>query len=310
VPNIAGYDLLNEPGHGVGPTAPPVLLADFEALGDFYGRAIDAIRAGESDVGVDARPIFFEQSILGSAPPPTFSDDPGLVFAPHVYGGSIIPFLSVDQSWDLALAQARGFDASVWIGEYGWFDDPGEHPELLQRATRFGQREDGSASDGTGDEPPAFVPAGSAWWQWTTGCGDPHRIVDPGLEPEGKSWQYRLATCPDGEDHGVVPEWREVVTRPAVRFAPGWITSVASDGAARTLTVEATDAERGQEVVLWFPGDPGGDDPDGEDRGPAPEVTGEGIGKADVGRSGRGWLVRSEVERADYRVVVRPAAAG
>jgi len=79
---------------------------------------------------------------------------------------------------------------------------------------------------------------------------------------------------------------------------------VTSDGAARTLGVEATGAEPGQELVLWFPGDPQGDP------GPAPEVDGEGIGSVDAGRSGRGWLVRATVEAADYRVEVAPARTG
>jgi hypothetical protein len=160
------------------------------------------------------------------------------------------------------------------------------------------------------------VPAGSAWWQWTTGCGDPHRIVDPGLEPEGPSWQHRLSQCPDGEDRGVVPEWRTLVTRPAVRFAPGWLTSVTSDGAARTLEVEGTGADPGQELVLWFPGDQGdpgasaGDPDPGTDRGDPPELDGEGVGPATVEGAARGWLVTTTVEAADYRVEVAPASTG
>jgi endoglycosylceramidase len=309
-PNVAGYDLLNEPGHGRGATAPDGLLAEFPPLGDYYARAIGAIRAAEGAAGVGPRPIFFEQSIVGSPPPADFSDDPGLVFAPHIYGGSIVEILTVDQNWDLTLTQAQAFGSSLWIGEYGWFDDPAGRPELVERATRFGRREDGAPSEAPGSTPPPFVPAGSAWWQWTTGCGDPHRIVDPGLEPEGPSWQYRLGSCPDGEDHGVVPEWRTMVTRPAVRFAPGWLTGVTSDGAARSLAIEAVDAEPGQELVLWFPGDPAGDDIAGDDRGPAPEVDGEGIGAVATEGSGRGWLVRAEVEAAEYRVEVAPAPAG
>jgi endoglycosylceramidase len=306
-PNIAGYDLLNEPGHGRGPTAPPALLAEFPALGEFYDRAIDAIRLAEQDAGVDPRPVFFEQTVAGSAPPADFSDDPGLVFAPHIYGGSIIEFLTVDQNWDLVHAQATGFGTSLWIGEYGWFDDPAARPEYVERATRFGEREDGAPSDGPGATPPPFVPAGSAWWQWTTGCGDPHRIVDRGLEPEGPSWQYRLSECPSGADLGVVPEWRTLVTRPMVRFAPGWLTSVTSDGESDGdgdgpgLRVEAVDAEPGQQLVLWFPGGPGN---------AKPQVDGEGIADAASEQLGRGWLVTATVEAAGYRVEVAPAASG
>jgi endoglycosylceramidase len=308
-PNIAGYDLLNEPGHGRGDTAPPGLLAEFPALGELYAAAIDGIRRGEQEAGIEARPIFFEQSVVGSPPPADFSDDPGLVFAPHLYGGSIIEFLSVDQSWDLALTQAAAFQSTLWIGEYGWFDDPATHPEYVERAARFGVREDGGPSDAPGAEPPPFVPAGSAWWQWTTGCGDPHRIVDHDLEPEGPSWQYRLGSCPDGEDHGVVPEWRTVVTRPYARFAPGWIDTLTSDGAAGTLDLRAGGAEPGQQVELWVPG--GGGDPGaepGDDPGAEPTVDGEGITGVTSTQLGIGWRVTADVEASSYRVTITPGA--
>ena len=71
-----------------------------------------------------------------------------------------------------------------------------------------------------------------------------------------------------------------------------------SDGAARTLQVEATGAEPGDELVLWFPGES------------EPVVDGDGIGRADAGRARRGWLVEVEVEAADYRVEVAAAPSG
>jgi endoglycosylceramidase len=293
-PAIAGYDLLNEPGHGTGATAPPGLLADFDALGRFYDRAIDALRQGEAHAHVAARPIFFEYSVSGSPPPADFSDDPGLVFAPHVYGGSIVSFLTVDQSWELAFGQAAAFHTSLWVGEYGWFEDPRAHPVDVERATRFGQLEDGAPSDAPGATAPPFVPAGSAWWQWTTGCGDPHRIVDRGLEPSGEGWQYRLSTCPDGKDHGVVPQWRTIVTRPYPRFAPGWIDRLSADGAGGTLELHATGAERKQHVELWVPG-----------RG-RPQVGGKGIAGVETARSGIGWRVTARLTASGYEVTVTP----
>jgi endoglycosylceramidase len=299
-PNVAGYDLLNEPGHGQGDTAPPGLLAEFPALGDFYAAAIGGIRRGEDTAGIEPRPIFFEQSVVGSPPPADFSDDPGLVFAPHLYGGSIVDLLTVDQSWELAFTQTRAFATSLWIGEYGWFDDPATHPEYVERLTRFGVREDGGPSDAPGAAPAPFVPAGSAWWQWTTGCGDPHRIVDRDVEPEGPSWQYRLGSCPDGDDHGVVPEWRTVVARPYARFAPGWIEALTSDGAAGTLDLRASGAEPGQQIELWVPGDP--DDPDGAE----PTVDGEGLTGVATTQLGIGWRVTAAVEASSYRVTITP----
>lgn len=287
-PSVAGYDLLNEPGHGRAETAPSGLVAEFPALGDFYARAIDAIRAAEDDAGIDPRPILVEPTVLGSPPPVGFSDDPGVVYAPHVYGGSIVSILTVDQHWDLVTAQATGFETSLWIGEYGWFDNPATHPELVDRLEQFADREDGALVSGSTERAP-FVPAGSAWWEWSNACGDPHRVTDRGLVPQGEVWQYRLLTCPDGEDHGVVPEWRAVVARAYPRHTPGWITDLASGPG---LSLAATDADPGAELVVWVPG---------EDE---PHLAGEGVASVAARRSGLGWVVTAEVCDDAYTVTV------
>ena len=311
-PSIAGYDLLNEPGHGRGATAPTGgLLSDFPALGDFYAEATGAIRRGEEAAGVHPRPVFFEHSVAGNPPPPDFSDDPGLVFAPHIYGGSIVTFLSVDQNWDVMLSLAEGWGTGIWVGEYGWWDDPAERPEIVDRVEQFGVREDGGPAEGGGpagggsaDGGPAVVPVGSAWWQWSNGCGDPHQITDAGIAAPDEIRQYRVTSCAPGaavgQDEGVVTEWREVLTRPAVRFAPGWITGLAADGPAGTLEVTADEATPGAEVELWVPA------PDG---GEQPVVGGDGIAAVDAVRRGQGWRVTAEVCSASYEVVVGPAAS-
>ena len=285
-----GYDLLNEPGHGQGATAPTGgLLSEFPALGDYYARAIGAIREGESAAGVEPRPIYFEHSVAGNPPPPGFSDDPGLVFAPHIYGGSIVEFLTVDQNWDAMLSLAEGWQTSIWVGEYGWWDDPAERPELVERVESFAARE---------DRAPGFVPVGSAWWQWNNGCGDPHQVTGAGVGPQDEVRQYRVTGCASGvpDDLGVVPEWRRILTRPAVRFAPGWITDLASEGATGTLDVRAADATPGADVELWVPGDE------------RPRVGGSGIAGVESARQGGGWRVSAEACAAGYRVVVGPGA--
>ena len=294
-PSVAGYDLLNEPGHGQGPTAPVGgLLSEFPALGDYYGRAIDAIRQGEQAAGIDPRPIYFEHSVAGNPPPAAFSDDPGLVFAPHIYGGSIVELLTVDQNWDVMLSLADGWDTSVWVGEYGWWDDPAERPEVVERVERFAAREDGAlAGGGTG-----VVPVGSAWWQWNNGCGDPHQITAAGMAAPDEIRQYRVTGCIDGgaRDDGVVPAWRDVLTRPAVRFAPGWITALAVDGDAVTLELRAEDATPGAVLELWIPGDE------------RPLVGGTGIAEVEPTRQGSGWNVTATVCADTYDVVTGPDA--
>jgi endoglycosylceramidase len=298
-PSVAGYDLLNEPGHGRAETAPTGLLAEFEPLGDFYARAIDGIRHGENAAGIDPRPIFFEPTVVGNPPPAAFSDDPGLVYAPHIYGGSIADFISVDAHWSLVTSQAQGYETSLWSGEFGWWGDPDEHPEWLARVKRFAVREDGGPDESPGATPAAYVPVGSAWWQWITGCGDPHAITSAGKEPSGEYAQYRMLTCPDGEDRGVITGWRPTLTRPYPRFAPGWITGLSADGDARTMDLQATDvASTPAQVELWVPG---------EDE---PTVGGTGIAAVGTTRIGLGWVVTAKVCDEEYHVSVGPADGG
>jgi endoglycosylceramidase len=291
-PGIAGYDILNEPGHGRGDMAPSGLLADFAPLGQLYDRAIEAIRAGEDRASTPARPIFFEHTVSGNPPPAGFSDDPGLVFAPHVYGGSIIDFITVDQNWDLVLGGYARWGTSIWVGEYGWWSDPASQPELVGRVERFAVREDGGPGPGAGTVRAPFVPVGSAWWQWNNGCGDPHQITDRGAPAPVEIRQYRVTRCVDGApvDAGVVPGWRTILTRPAVRFAPGWITDLTSDGDPAGLTMQAVEATPGTWLELWAPG---------EQR---PVVAGSGIAQIDARRLGRGWRITARVCTASYIV--------
>jgi len=291
-PSIAGYDLLNEPGHGPGANGPVGgILSEFPALGDYYGRAVAAIRRGEQAAGIEPRPIYFEHSVAGNPPPPDFSDDSGLVFAPHIYGGSIVQFLTVDQNWDVMLSLAEGWGTSIWVGEYGWWDDPADRPEIVERVRQFATREDGGGPAGR----LGYVPVGSAWWQWNNGCGDPHQITDAGLAAPGEIRQYRVTSCVDGvaEDAGVVPAWREVLTRPTVRFAPGWITELTADG---DLALAAEDATPGAELQLWVPGDD------------EPTVGGDGVAEVESVPQGTGWTVTATVCAAAYAVTTAPDA--
>jgi len=296
---IAGYDILNEPGLGRGELSPGP-LADLPALGELYDRAIGAIRRGEADANIPARPIFFEHTAVGNPPPAGFSDDPGLVFAPHVYGGSIVDFITVDLNWDLVLAGYARWGTSIWVGEYGWWSDPATQPDLVGRVERFAVREDGGPGPGAGAVRAPFVAAGSAWWQWNNGCGDPHQITNRGAPAPPEIRQYRVTRCVDGaaEDAGVVPGWRTILTRPAVRFAPGWISELTSDGDPAGLTVQAVDATPGTDLELWAPG---------EER---PVVAGTGIARVDARRVGRGWQITARVCTASYTVSLGAPSPG
>jgi len=271
-PGVAGYDLLNEPNDGSDPAKTP------EALARFYVRAIAAIRAGEKTAEVDAKPIFFEYGVNGAAVAKDFSDDPGLVFAPHIYGGSIAP-LSVEANWDYARGLAAGYRTALWPGEWGWFE---VNATNLERLRTFGVQQDQSF-------------AGGAWWQWRQACGDPHSIGEPGGTPADVIIEYQRNQCPDDENLGVIDEWREVVTRPYPRAAPGRIASLASDGGTGAMSLRADGARSGTLVDVWVPGRA------------TPRVTGQNIAGVDAARVDGGWRVRANVCSSTYQVFVAGA---
>lgn len=273
-PGVGGYDLLNEPNDGTDPTKTPTALAQF------YVRAIAAIRAGEKAAKVEAKPIFFEYSVNGVAVAPTFSNDPGLVFAPHIYGGSIAP-VSVEVNWAYAKSLAAGYQTAIWAGEYGWFEVNATNVERLRT---FGVQQDQAM-------------AGGAWWQWRQACGDPHSIGEPGGTPADVIIQYQRNRCPDDENLGVIDEWREVSARPYARATPGLITTLASDGAARTMSLYASGARTGSVLDLWVPGRA------------TPVVTGSSIAGVDATRVDGGWRVRATVCAAAYQMNVLDKAA-
>ena len=290
-PGVGGYDLLNEPGH-----APGDASVTTDGLAAYYREAIAAVRRGETRAGAPVRPkpIMFEYTVTGSPVAEDFSDDPALVFAPHVYGGSIAP-LTVEQNWAYVRSLADGYHTALWIGEYGWFDDPAGN---LAKVRTFGQYEDAAV-------------VGSAWWQWRQACGDPHSVGRVGGTPADVVVEYRLNGCPGDRDLGVVPEWHEVVARPYPRAAPGHITSLAGDGARRTLTLAATGADTGATLDLWVPADPGraearsGDgEPDESDGEPV--LTGMGIATVEARPIEGGWRLTARICAAHYEVAVSP----
>ena len=265
-PGVGGYDLLNEPNDGTDPAKTPAELAAF------YVRAIKAIRTGEKAAKVDAKPIFFEYNVNGAPVPKDFSADPGLVFAPHIYGGSIAP-LSVEANWSYAKTLAAGYGTAIWAGEYGWFD---VSPTNADRLRTFGVQQDQAV-------------AGGAWWQWRQACGDPHSISKPGGKPADVIIQYQRNQCPDDKNLGVIDEWREVSARPYPRATPGHIVSLASDGAKRTLSLAVSNARTGSILDLWVPGTA------------TPVLTGTSIAGVDATRVDGGWRVRATVCAASYQ---------
>ncbi len=244
-PAVAGYDLLNEPHPGF----LPVVTAITE-LGRYYDRAIEAIRDAEEAAGGFHHIVFFEPigtwSATGAAPPvqPAFTDDPNIVFAPHLYAGSltVTPDFGIADGYRAANAAAAGYRTTFWGGEWGWFGDPQRDADEV---ARFAQLQDEYA-------------VGGAWWSWRQACGDPHQIRAPGRRPARISPSLVRYRCPGNVELGVPEPFATILSRPYPRAAPGRITELESDPEAVTMHLEGRAGDvSGGRVDLWVPGQPG-----------------------------------------------------
>jgi endoglycosylceramidase len=264
--NVAGFDLLNEPHPGFLIPADTSLL-----LGRFYGRAIDAIRAAEREVpGGYPHIVFFEPSAVWSGaaidltPPAGFTNDRNVVFAPHLYGGSIsITPVTVEQGFQVAESVAASYGAPLWSGEWGWFGEPeGDRAEVL----RYALEEDRAG-------------IGGAWWSWREACGDPH-VMDGHPEVTLSLNRY---SCPGDHPLGLTAAFASVLSRAFPRAVPGRLTGLTSDPDSGRFLVRGRDEDPGGDcrVEVWVP-DTG--------RG-APAVSATGIESLSVRGIEGGYLV-------------------
>ncbi len=238
---VAGYELLNEP-NAVQPSAEA--LAGYNR---FVADSLAAIRAAEAASGADPALVFAEPIVTYPLPDsrldPAVVADPNLVFAPHNYAESIGPrVLTVEQTFDIDIAGAAdlgapGSPTALWIGEYGWWNT---RPETLEIARRFAAAEDSAA-------------VGGAWWQWRQTCGDPHSVGVPGGRAEDDVVHLVTRACPDDVDVGPTEPFLAILGRSYPRAAPGRIDSLASNPDTGELTLAASGAEIGAELVVWLP---------------------------------------------------------
>ncbi len=287
-PVIAGYDPLNEPnpgyGIGVGQTA---------NLGLYYRRVIDVVRAAEAE---DGRPVpgvvFFEPGVEWSAagitapPPPGFTQDPAIVFAPHIYAESIAPN-SIRDGWQNAENVARMFQATVWSGEWGYFNEPAANKDQLRR---FALEEDTRLMH-------------SAFWDWRQACGDPHNFYPDRSAPKTLSPSLVRYECPvevgtDGVSDielGIPKEFSDMLSRAYPRAVPGTLLKIEVDIESGSLIVQGSTEKPGL-ADLWFP-----------DRGTGSPVVTGGVGEPRIKRVNGtkravgGWRVQMTVE-GDYTI--------
>ncbi len=252
-PAVAGYDLLNEPNPGV----------EFNeatgGLANFYSQALTAIRAAETSVPDGFSHIAFfepgvEWSLLGTTAEPRgpFTHDPNIAFAPHLYGGSLA-IDTVDQGFTYAANAARGYDTTVWSGEYGWYSTPvsDNRTDMLT----FARAQDANLW-------------GGAWWQWKQACGSPGAIGSFGQKLSSSSNSLVRFPCTGTQiTHGPdlrqtladVPALsREIIGRATVHAAPGLLKTLVSNPLTGSFALTGTAAPSASgtacRLTAWIPG--------------------------------------------------------
>ena len=239
-PAVAGYDLFNEPGIGATPPVSSGLL-----LGRYYDAAITAIRDAER-TGL-AHLVFVEPSVLWSGlgfdvtPPPGFTSDTQLVFAPHPYSESItldqslgLTIASIERNLAMSAEAAKSYGAALWLGEWGWFGDPAVDIAKVQRFV--------AAQDRLG--------VGGAFWVWRQGCGSPETGDDAKT-----SGNFISIDCATGELGPPPPGFAVPLSRSYPRAFPGRLDSLSSSGTDLTFSATVDDPDVNCRIDIWVPGD-------------------------------------------------------
>ena len=241
-PEVAGYDLLNEPE-----TSKPVaeLLPLYEGL---LTAVISEIQEAESNADFQHL-IFIEPTIpagdgsMGLGIPDLERMgilNQNIVNATHNYAESIeIGGLSLEQTNSLLTALAQTQQTPLWIGEYGFWST---EPEVVSIAERFAADEDNHG-------------LGGAWWQWKQPCGDPHslHLVDGEWVPYETIIHLHTLDCTTGEELGETEELLRILGRGYPRVTAGRIRTLESDIHTKELLLEGEALTAGQSLMVWTP---------------------------------------------------------
>ena len=245
-PEVAGYDLLNEPD-----TSEPAatLTPKYEALLRETG---SAIRTAEADAPVPHL-LFVEPTLpAGHRDNGIVVPDPARVgIGTDAVVGSVHNYAeSIDNGLGLTIEGMNGvilgFTAEMgvpsWGGEYGFWDT---EPSTLEKAGRYAADED-------------RLLLGGAWWQWRQSCGDPHAVqwVDGEVRaPTEDQVHLNTLACPGNTDSEPTEAFLKILGRGYPRAAPGRLTTVESDPASGRLDIagKAEDGDVGKTLVVWTP---------------------------------------------------------
>ena len=269
-PIVAGYNILNEPNWG----------ENFrEAVNHYkpemHRRCLEAIR--ETERNDRHKIIFFEPSALWSfypkEKPVLFTDDPDIVYAPHIYNsinGVLWDLLgrdlvTIEMNFANAAAEAEVYGSPFWFGEW-WGSN-------RERAGLIAELED-------------FYQIGSARWLWKSSCGDPH--VMSSCWPNCSGLREFTQGCvlnigcgdpdyPEGVELGYHPTDAVILARPYPRTFPSPATYLV-DPDARSISLEGI-SPGNVPLTVWIPGD-------GE-----PKWQGENISDPQFRKVPGGWII-------------------
>ncbi len=240
-PEVAGYDLLNEPETSI-PSAD--LKPKYEAL---LRTTIEAIRAAEAAAPFD-HIVFIEPTVPAGTlsngiviPDPAAAgvDIANISASVHNYSESIGGG-SIEGLNDAIEQLTAGIGVPNWGGEYGFWDTSAA---TLAKARRYAADEDDHRW-------------GGAWWQWRQSCGDPHAVFwsdTTVVEPSGPSTHLNLLDCPGNVDRGPNDAFLNILGRGYARATPGRLVELRSDPTTGLLKVKATVDEAGGQLVVWTP---------------------------------------------------------
>jgi len=240
-PEVAGFDLLNEP---------ETSLPEAELAPKYQALLVDVIAAiRDAEASADFEHIIFVEPTVPAGNPANglvIPDPEGagvdtadISASVHNYSESIGGG-SIEGLNDGIEGITAGIGVPNWGGEYGFWDTS---PETLEKAGRYAADEDDHLW-------------GGAWWQWRQSCGDPHAVQWEGDEvvaPTDDSVHLNVLGCPDNEDLGPNDAFLDIVGRGYPRAAPGRLTKLVSDPGSGHLVVEAKAEEAGGELVVWTP---------------------------------------------------------
>lgn len=282
-PAVIGYDLLNEPNPGVTPIG-----SDATFLGEFYRRALEAIRAAE-DGGL-TKIVFFEPMGTWSATsvglPRPFTTDTHIVYAPHIYTGSLNAdravlgeeLIAMRTGFEQARREATGYGTTLYSGEWGFWGNAADTATYMRR---YAALED-------------EFQVGGAIWQWKQGCGDPHSAGYPGGWIPERSGNVAVLRCrdasqPAGVDAGLVRDTAYVLSRPYLRRFPG-MASFEWEPETRRFDASGEAPTGSKDIELWVPG------------ASEPQLALEGLALNELRQVSGGWIVRLALSDAAWSV--------